>query len=1617
MAWGVGVLGNGGGRPVRVFISYAHDDPGHEGLVRELWVFLRACGVDARLDLAAAADRVDWAGWMTREVRDADRVLVIASPAYKRRAEGDAGPGEGRGVQFEARLIRELFYADQEAGMARFVPVVLPGGSADDIPLWLAPASAAYYRVSEFTVAGAEDLLRVLTGQPAVLVPDLGPVPVLPPLAAGTPAAVGAARRPGVHTEVVIEAAVSGGVAESAVWAAGSLVGRRQSPLPPEVAGVWTALGLPGTVAGERLASAGQALAGALLGPDAEAVVAGLLEGMSAQDTGEVVLCADGDALGLPVELLRLRTEEGGEAGPLGLLPAVAVSRRLQAWRGQTDVPPPRPRPQARAGLAGPLKALAAVAAPQETRTANPPLDVEAEMAAVLDAVAGIAAGGQVRILEVASLAAIREALEQDAYHVLHLSAHGSAEAVELEDEDGNPVTAGVGDLVQALQLAGRVVPLIVLSSCSGGAAGSGALAAGLAGRGADRVIAMLAPVTDPYATALAGQLYRQLAAHPELTVGRALARARVLVEQTRPREADRVPVPEFGVVTLVAAGADGPLTDPALPPEPLAVATTPPGGKLVRDLPMGALIGRRAQLRAAMGVLRRDPAAIDRFGAASGVVLTGIGGIGKTALAGRVIARLGDEGWLAAVHEGRWNPAALIAAVTRAVQEGIARAGDPARAAGLRAALDELAAPGDDGPKLAVVAGLLAEHELLVVFDDFEQNLTRGGEEFTDPAFDDILTNLADAAGTGGLLVTCRYALPGPDRFLARIPVPALSAAELRRLFLRLPALRDLDGEGRRVLARAVGGHPRLIEFTDALLRGGRSGFRHVQARLRELAREQRADLAAGRSLDGAVEQALLLGSADILLEGLRDLLTGSQEAVLRQVAVCRAPMTLDDLEFTLTTPGAGASAGPGRVQLAADVTRLADLTLLAAGDDIAMHPWTAELVTRNTPGDLAAEHERALAMRFRRFEQACGSYADLVDIPRHLAAMGRYDEAAGIAAQAERMLPGTVTVAAYLAEVRPLIPPAERAWIIVADLEVQAILRAGDLRAATRQLHAIHAQVQARAAADPANTGWRRDLSVSHDRLGDVAVAAGDLAAARTAYQASLDIRVRLAADPASTGWQRDLSVSHERLGDVAAAAGDLTAARTAYQASLDIRVRLAAADPANTEWQRDLSGSHQALGDVAGAVGDLAAAHAAYQASLEIIERLATADPANTEWQRDAGSNHDRLGDVARAAGDLAAARAAYQAALDIAERLVATDPANTGWQRELSVSHSKVGDVEMEAGDLAAARAAYQAALDIRVRLAAADPANTGWQRDLSIGHSKVGDVARAAGDLAAARAAYQAALDIRVRLAAADPANTGWQRDLSVSHNRLGDVAVAAGDLAAARTGYQASLDIAARLAAADPANGGWQRDLSVSHERLGDVARAAGDLAAARTAYQASLDIAARLAAADPANIEWQRDLSVSHNKVGDVARAAGDLAAARTGYQASLDIAARLAAADPANGGWQRDLSVSHERLGDMAIAAGDLAAARTAYQASLDIRTRLAAADPANGGWQRDLSVSHEKLGDVAIAAGDLAAARTAYQASLDIRTRLAAADPANTGWQRDLEGILQMIGSLDG
>ena len=84
-----------------------------------------------------------------------------------------------------------------------------------------------------------------------------------------------------------------------------------------------------------------------------------------------------------------------------------------------------------------------------------------------------------------------------------------------------------------------------------------------------------------------------------------------------------------------------------------------------------------------------------------------------------------------------------------------------------------------------------------------------------------------------------------------------------------------------------------------------------------------------------------------------------------------------------------------------------------------------------------------------------------------------------------------------------------------------------------------------------DPANTEWQRDLSVSHNRIGDVLVSQGDGPGALLAYRKGLEIAEALAErDPANTEGQRDLSVSHNRMGDVLKAQGNGPGALGAYR-----------------------------------------------------------------------------------------------------------------------------------------------------------------------------------------------------------------------------------------------------------------------------------------------------------------------------------------------------------------------------------------------------------------------------------------------------------------------------------
>jgi SEFIR domain len=159
----------------RVFISYSHDSPEHRDRVLALADRLQADGVETELDQYETLPAEGWPAWCEKMIRRADFVLMVCTETYLRRIHDEEEGGQGYGVLWEARLIRQHLY---KAGAAngKFVPVLLSGSDAAYLPEMV--GGTTRFRLE--TEDGYESLYRLLTDQPAVRRPQLGPRRRLP---------------------------------------------------------------------------------------------------------------------------------------------------------------------------------------------------------------------------------------------------------------------------------------------------------------------------------------------------------------------------------------------------------------------------------------------------------------------------------------------------------------------------------------------------------------------------------------------------------------------------------------------------------------------------------------------------------------------------------------------------------------------------------------------------------------------------------------------------------------------------------------------------------------------------------------------------------------------------------------------------------------------------------------------------------------------------------------------------------------------------------------------------------------------------------------------------------------------------------------------------------------------------------------------------------------------------------------------------------------------------------------------------------------------------------------------------------------------------------------------
>jgi len=126
------------------------------------------------------------------------------------------------------------------------------------------------------------------------------------------------------------------------------------------------------------------------------------------------------------------------------------------------------------------------------------------------------------------------------------------------------------------------------------------------------------------------------------------------------------------------------------------------------------------------------------------------------------------------------------------------------------------------------------------------------------------------------------------------------------------------------------------------------------------------------------------------------------------------------------------------------------------------------------------------------------------------------------------------------------------------------------------------------------------------------------GRLDGAREHFEADLALRRELVAhDPRNQRWREFLGTSHQYLGALLLARGDLAAARPHLEASAELFDELAARDPGNGDWRYKQAWSQLRIGRLETAEGRREAGLAAWRRADGIARGLAEADPERIDW----------------------------------------------------------------------------------------------------------------------------------------------------------------------------------------------------------------------------------------------------------------------------------------------------------------------------------------------------------------------------------------------------------------
>jgi tetratricopeptide (TPR) repeat protein len=477
-----------------------------------------------------------------------------------------------------------------------------------------------------------------------------------------------------------------------------------------------------------------------------------------------------------------------------------------------------------------------------EPEGVEPRLDFEGEESRILAATQDLPI--ELRVEEsgcLSELTSLWRRFPEDYFHVFHLTGHASIQDHTpyfiTESLMGDRFDATVEDFDRVFQL--RYPRLMFLSGCRTGQSINGgavpSLAASLVEKGAAAVLGWARPVSDTGATQAATELYRSLAQ------GLSIAEALGLTYQALIRDG----VKDWCLLRLYTrVDAWGALV---LPPGDTIVQQRKESKlrfldrqNLIRVAGADEFVGRRRYLQRGLRALKSSQNL--------GIWLHGIGGVGKSTIACRLLDRLGA--YQSVVCYRDFDETVLLDLLRRECESmtghEILNSNLP-----LPQKLSQFLKQGLNAP----------EQRYLFILDDFEANLEERGDgsQVLKTSVVAPLTALLTAIDRSQLphrvMITSRYDVNIPEfnSRLARFQVDQLDRSDLAKKYQRLKAFQTgstVDRELQNQAKSIADGYPRLLEWLDKVLQDDRTDSAAILAAMAGKQQEFLEDILATQLL-----------------------------------------------------------------------------------------------------------------------------------------------------------------------------------------------------------------------------------------------------------------------------------------------------------------------------------------------------------------------------------------------------------------------------------------------------------------------------------------------------------------------------------------------------------------------------------------------------------------------------------------------------------------------------------------------------------------------------------------------------------------------------------------------